>query len=216
MPSTATVGVRAGGFISIDREWEGKTAFLICGGMSVNLANLETLRGRRVVVVNSAVYTAPWADILFFADYETWGGDHKTAVKSFEGRRISASWGSVHCEYIEFLRRPKPADVPPGLSSDPGEVFVRHTSARGAINLLCHLGVKTIVTLGLDGGPDASGKTHHHRAHSRGLNPDIWALQRPELAAVAPALAARGVKLLNASPGSKIPFWPIVNLEDVI
>jgi hypothetical protein len=158
--STATAGLRPGGF-KVEPEWQGETAFVICGGLSVELADLETLRGRKVVVINSSVYTVPWADILFFADYEMWGIEHRAAVKAFQGCAISASWGDVHCDYIKFMRRPKPAETPAGLSSDPSSVFVRHTSVRGAINLLCHLGVKTIVTVGLDGGPDASGRTHH-------------------------------------------------------
>jgi hypothetical protein len=95
-------------------------------------------------------------------------------------------------------------------------VFVRHTSARGAINVLCHLGVARIIALGLDGGPDAKGRTHHHAKHTRGLNPQIWDLQMDELSHVAPALAVRGVELLNASPGSRIPFWPIMSLAQAL
>lgn len=101
---------------------------------------------------------------------------------------------------------------------------MHHTSARGAINILCHLGVKRIIALGLDGKPDdlfiktkgKEGKIWHHAKHPRGINPDIWKLQREEFAGVAHALKALGVEMLNASPGSAIPFWPIVKLEDVI
>jgi hypothetical protein len=210
-----TAGARAGGLSSVEPEWSGETAFLVCGGSSVKLADLDTLRGRRVVVVNSSVYRVPWADILFFGD-ERWELENRHAVKAFRGRVISASYGDVHCSYIEFLRRPRPAETPAGLSGDRASVWLRHTSVRGAINLLCHLGVKRIVTLGLDGGPDAAGQTHHHAPHPWALNKDIWALQREELAAVTPALAARGVDLFNASPGSKILFWPIVSLADYL
>lgn len=215
MLSPDTAGARAGGFLTITPDWAGETAFLICGGPSVKLADLETLRGRRVMVVNSSCYRVPWADILFFGD-ERWELENRAAVKAFRGRVISASHGDVHCSYIDFLRRPTPGNTPVGLSADPGSVWLRHSSVRGAINVLGHLGVSTIVTLGLDGGPDATGQTHHHAPHPWGLNKDIWTLQREELAHVAPALAARGVTLLNASPGSKIPFWPIVRLEDVV
>lgn len=213
--STATAGPRPGGFISIAPEWHGETAFLICGGSSVKLADMEMLRDRRVVVVNSSVYRVPWADILFFGD-ERWELENRHAVKAFRGRVISASYGDVHCSYIQFLRRPRPADTPAGLAGDPASVWLRHTSVRGAINLLCHLGVKRIVTLGLDGGPDAAGQTHHHAPHPWALNKDIWALQRDELAGVVAPLRERGVEMINASPGSAIPFWPIVRLEDVL
>lgn len=215
MLSPDTAGVRAGGSISITPDWSGDTAFLICGGPSVRLADLDKLRGRRVMVVNSSLYAVPFADILFYGD-ERWELENRSAVKAFRGRVISASYGDQHCSYVEFLRRPRPSETPPGLSSDRSQAWLRHTSVRGAINVLCHLGVKRIVALGLDGGPDESGKTHHHAPHPWGMNRDIWDLQRDELAGVAPSLQARGVDLLNASPGSRLPFWPIVNLKDVI
>ena len=202
-----------GGFVTLGPDWAGQSAFIICGGPSVAGQDIDTLRGRLVVVVNSSVYVAPWADILFFGD-ERWELKHRAAVKSFKGRVLSSSYGSVHCNYIEFLKRPKPGDCPAGLSDDPSQAWMRFTSVRGAINVLCHYGVKRIVTLGLDGGPDATGKTHHHAPHSQ--NPNIWKLQREEFAGVAPALKQRGIELLNASPGSKLPFWPIVELKDVI
>ncbi len=205
----------AGGFVRLGRDWPRETAFLIAGGPSVLGQDIEALRGRRVIVVNSSVYAAPWADILFFGD-ERWELHHRSTVKAFAGRSMSATWGRIPYQlgHIEFLRKPKPADVPVGLSPDSSEVWLRNTSVRGAINVLCHLGVSRIVTLGLDGGPDATGKTHHHAPHSR--NPNVWTLQRAELEGVVMPLKDRGIELINASPASKLPFWPIVELKDVI
>jgi hypothetical protein len=209
MISTVSAGARASGF-SISPEWEGETAFLICGGPSVKLANLDLLRGRRVMVINSSCYALPSADILFYGD-ERWEIENRAAVKAFQGRVISASYGNVHCDYISFLRRPKPSDTPPGLSSDRSEAWLRHTSVRGAINVLCHLGVAEIVPVGLDGGTD-----HHHEPHPWGINKDILSLQLAELEGIVSPLSERGVTLLNASPGSKIPFWPIMSLAEVL
>ncbi len=213
--STVTAGVRAGGFLRIEPEWRGETAFLVCGGPSFATVDVELLRGRRTMVVNSSLYAVPFADALFFGD-ERWEIENRAAVKAFKGRVLSSSYGNVHCSYIEFLRRPKPSEVPPGLSADPSEAWMRHSSTRGAINVLRHYGVRRIIGLGLDGGPDASGRLHHHQDHPWGMNKDIWSLQAEELSHVAAALEACGIELLNASPGSKIPFWPIVRLEDVL
>jgi hypothetical protein len=215
MLSPVPAAPRGGGFVSITQDWEGEDAFLICGGPSFTAVDPELLRGRRTVVVNSSLYSVPFADILFYAD-ERWEMNNRAAVKAFAGRVISASHGDVHCSYVQFLRRPRPSETPDGLSGDPSKVFLRHTSVRGAINLLCHLGVKRIVTLGLDGGPDSSGRTHHHQPHPWGPVADIWGRQRDELAGTVAPLRMLGVELLNASPGSKIPFWPIVELKDVI
>lgn len=213
LTASKAAGPRPGGLLRIEPEWKGETAFLVCGGPSFAAVDAERLRGHRVMVVNSSLYSVPFADILFFGD-ERWELANRAAVKAFSGRVLSSSWGSVHCAHIEFLRRPTPDKTPPGLSADPGEAWLRHTSVRGAINVLCHLGVGRIVALGLDGGPDATGRTHHHAPHGWGLNRDVWAWQREELAAVVEPLRSRGVELVNASPGSALPFWPIVNLED--
>lgn len=210
-----TAGRRPGGFISIAREWEGEDAFLVCGGPSFASVDVELLRSRRVIAVNSSVHSVPFADILFFAD-ERWEINNRAAVKAFKGRAVSASYGDVHCDYISFLRRPRPSETPAGLSMDPTQVYLRHTSVRGAINLLCHLGVRRIVTLGLDGGPDPNGRAHHHQPHPWGPVAGIWDRQREELAGIVAPLRMRGVELLNASPGSRIPFWPIVELDDVL
>jgi hypothetical protein len=215
MLSPVSAGPRPGGFISIAPEWKDETAFLVCGGPSFSSVDPAALRGRRVGVVNSSLYRVPFADILFFGDAR-WELNNREAVKAFRGRVISSSYDSGQCAHVDYLRRPRPSETPPGLSDDRSEAWMRHTSVRGAINVLCHLGVSRIVTLGLDGGPDTSGKTHHHAPHPWGMNPRIWDRQREEFAGIVAPLRARGVELLNASPGSHIPFWPIVRLEDVL
>lgn len=214
-PAFTTAGPRPGGFVSIEPEWQDQTAFLVCGGPSFALVDVELLRGRKVMVVNSSLYAVPFAQVLFFGD-ERWELNNRAAVKAFAGRVLSSTWGHVHCNYIEFLRRQKPSETPAGLSANPSEAWMRHTSARGAINVLCHLGVRRIVALGLDGGPDKDGRTHHHQPHPNGMMSDIWDLQRAEFEGVVPALKARGVELLNASPGSRIPFWPIMSLRHAL
>ncbi len=82
-------GARADGFWTVTPEWQGETAFLICGGPSVLDQNIDLLRGRKVMVVNSSCYRIPWADILFFGD-ERWGREYSEAVDAFRGRVVSA------------------------------------------------------------------------------------------------------------------------------
>ena len=56
-------------FWSVPREWPGETAFIVGGGPSVLGQDLDALRGRRVIVINSSVYAVPGADFLFFDDH---------------------------------------------------------------------------------------------------------------------------------------------------
>ena len=45
-----------------------QTVFIVAGGASVLEHDLEALRGRRVIVINSSVHAVPFADYLYFGD----------------------------------------------------------------------------------------------------------------------------------------------------
>ena len=79
-------------FWPVPREWEGETVFIVGGGPSVLGVDLEVLRGRRVIVINSSVYAVPWADFLYFGDWRWWNEpENQAAVASFAGRVVTVS-----------------------------------------------------------------------------------------------------------------------------
>ena len=79
-------------FYPVPREWPGETVFIVGGGPSVLGVDLEALRGRRVIAINSSVYAVPWADILYFGDWRWWHEpENKAAVASFPGRVVTTS-----------------------------------------------------------------------------------------------------------------------------
>ena len=76
-------------FWSVPREWPRQTAFIVCGGPSVLGQNLELLRGRNVIVINSSVYAVPWADYLYFGDWRWWNEDeNRAAVARFAAASV--------------------------------------------------------------------------------------------------------------------------------
>lgn len=213
--STATAGVRAGGstpeFWSVPREWEGETAFVIAGGPSVLSQNVEALRGRRVIVINSSCYTAPWADYLFFIDAPWWRAN-KAAAGSFKGRVVTVS--SPYDPRILRLKKRKPEDC---FATSPDEVMCRRTSLTAVLNMLAHLAPGSrVVLLGADGKFGEDGRRNHHAPHKKQHRPGTWQDQRVELALTVKPLRALGIEVFNASPGSALPFWPIVKLEDFL
>jgi hypothetical protein len=197
-------------YTTVSPEWKGETVFIIGGGPSFSGQDKELLRGRKVIVINSSCYAIPWADILLFADWRWWHANQK-AVAGFAGRVITTC-DDVRANNVLHLRR----RYPPGLAIDRCEMTVLKTSMTAAINLAVHLGSQRIVTLGLDGGRDETGRTHHHRPHDWGEISGNWKLQAAELATIVQPLRDRGVELINASPGSKIPFWPIASLAEAV
>jgi hypothetical protein len=200
---------------SVTREWQGETAFVIGGGPSVLSQDLEQLRGRRVVAINSSYQRVPFADMLFFGDLRWWN-KHRDRLIDFPGRIVTCRLApgglkGAKRQVLELERQ-----SPPGLATLPTRLTFKRTSYGATLNLLAHLGVAEIVTLGLDGKPDENGATHHHAPHPWPAKPGCWKQQAAELKTLVEPLARAGVTVRNASPGSAIPFWPIVALEDVL
>lgn len=193
------------------REWEGATAFLIVGGPSVREQNVELLRGRYVMVVNSSYQLAPWADFLFFAD-SRWYRAHQDRLKFFKGRIVTTS--AIFSDRRLLKVRPVPSKAL--VTDKPDAVAFRHTSSQGAMNVLVHLGVKRIVLLGLDMAKAADGTTHHHVPHDWPQRATCWDTQKVHLAKMAAPLAALGIQVINTSLVSRVDWWPKRSLADVI
>lgn len=209
----ATAGVSAGGtpeFWRVEPEWLGQTSFVVCGGPSVATQNLDLLRGRRVIVINSSCYAVPWADYLFFIDARWWR-ENRAGCQAFQGRIVTVA--ATHEPRALRLKKRKPED---GFASRRDEVMGRRTSVCCVLNMLAHLGVARIVLLGADGKFGANGKRNHHDPHKWPHLTGTFEQQRAELALTVKPLAALGIEVFNASPGSALPFWPIVSMEDVL
>jgi len=102
--------------------WPSETVFVVCGGPSVETQNLELLRGRRVVVINSSCYAVPWADLLFFGD-SRWFRENRTAVANFGGMVVTVAPQGDTPNLKRMRKFP-----PPGLSDQRDTLKMRRTS----------------------------------------------------------------------------------------
>jgi|KBSSwiStaDraftv2_1062776.scaffolds.fasta_scaffold30686_2 hypothetical protein len=197
------------------KDWEGETCFILCGGPSVGLLDIDKLQGHKLIVINSSFYRAPWADYLMFSDTRWWDANVKK-IERFKGKIICASSLARHPRLLRMKRK-----SPPGLSPDPGYVVIKYTTLASAINIAVHLGVKKVVLVGADGkNGGADGKqTHHHTdyPHQWKQMPGTFDKQRRDLGPVAKDLVKLGVECVNASPDSAwADLWPIVDFEEMI
>jgi hypothetical protein len=202
----------------ISRNWVGETAFIIAGGPSVKTQPVDLLKGRKVILINSSYERAPWGDLLFFHDF-IWWRHHREKVTKVFGGTIYTNCAGVKNPQVNRLtnsRPPRKSDVPLKLSDDPRAVPVRRTSLSGALNIAVHKGCESIVILGADGKLGPGGERNHHSPHDRKLRPDPWMRQYRDLTPIAAELRARGVRVLNASPGSAWDLWPTIDLNDGI
>ncbi len=202
-------------FYTVTREWPGETVFIIGGGPSVASMDLDALRGRRVIVINSSVYAVPWADILYFGDWRWWNEpENKAAVANFKGRVVTVSRMVSEAKNVLVCRKTNP----PGLAREHDSLMQKWTSLTAATNLAAHLVGPggTIVWLGADGGVQG-GRTHHHKPHRWGSRPDAYDKQKADLATIVPDLAELKIAAFNASPGTAwADLLPVVELTDML
>lgn len=195
------------------REWPRETVFVIAGGPSVLSVDLECLRGRHVIVINSSVYAVPWADFLYFGDWRWWNEpDNKAAVAGFAGRVITTSQMVTDKKVLCCWKT-----NPPGLALACNSLMQKWTSLTAATNLAMHLVGPggTIVWIGADGKRGADGRTHHHKPHRFGVRADAYPKQHLDLVTVRPSLERRSIRLLNASPETAwSDLCPVISLTD--
>lgn len=195
-----------------EREWDGEPVFIIAGGPSVKQQNLELLRGRKVIVINSSVHVVPWADILFFGDSRWWAeAENRKAVEAFKGIAITTA-NITKPGRVKIMGK-APAT---GLALDKHKAAMRRTSLTGAINIAFHRGANPIVLLGADGKRAADGASHHHKAHRWPPRNGCWDEQKKDIVALVKPLRDKGVTVLNASPGSAWTMWPVMTLVDAL
>lgn len=201
---------------SVPREWEGHRAFIVAGGVSAETQNVARLKGEKVVAINCAGLEkqgglAPFADILYFGDPRFWD-QHRREILHFP-RRIATTASAARGDRIHLLKKRRP----PGLSDDPDTLVWQRTNLHGAINLVVHLGANPIILLGADGRRAADGRAHHHKPHKWPQRPKCWEEQRADLLTTLKPLKKRGIKVLNASPGTAwADLWPVVTLDEVL
>jgi hypothetical protein len=198
---------------SVPREWEGDTAFLLGGGPSLRGFDASVLDGRRCIVVNNSWELVPDADVLFFAD-KKWWMKHGPAVKAgFRGKYI-ATISDAQDEALLHLSHTRK----PGLETDP--TSVRHGGSGGymSINVAFHFGVSRIVLLGYDLRTDGE-HTHWHEGHGHAPGVQAHRLNKvmlPHFQKLVEPLAAAGVEVINATPGSALTCWPFRPLTEFL
>lgn len=205
----------------IARDWIGETCFIIGGGPSVATQPIERLRWRKVIVINSSFERAPWADVLIFHD-DRWWKLYKDEVCATFGGEIYTTWSIMHPR-VKRLRNCRPPrrekNSPILLSADPGAIPMRRTTVTGALNIACLKGASRIVCLGLDGKPGPNGERNHYRVpypNKWGHRPNTWERHQADVAPLVPQIAALGIDVVNASPGSAWTLWPVTTLEEAL
>jgi hypothetical protein len=158
--------------------FKGERVFCLASGPSLTREVVDKVRGKgRVVAVNSSVYLAPWADVLFFTDsgwFETgrdpalcgYHGDdrwpRRDFIEAFPGLVVCMSRAAKRVLPLKVKRikgRGDPARPPVFPPPGSPEIQQGRTSGHTAISLAIGMGASRVVMLGYDmrlipnGGP---------------------------------------------------------------
>lgn len=190
----------------IERWFEGRTVVVIGSGPSLSTADLRKvgaarIAGRcRVIAINDAVYVAWFADWLHACDAKWWRW-HPGIEERFPGIKTSL-------QAVPGVSLITETGIS-GFDPDPSKIRTGKNGGYQAIHLAAHAGAKKIVLLGIDmQGP------HFFGDHPDRIQAQWGALMIPHFETIKPALAERGIHVVNASPGSALKAFPAGSLSD--
>jgi hypothetical protein len=197
-------------------DFAGQVVVILGNGPSLATVSPGAIAGTRFIAVNSACrWAAPIAtaaDPLYFTD-NSWHENRPGLAAEWIGPvitsnryavlRMQAQSGLDACRYLDVRALCEWAGAPPDA--------VYASSGHSAAVLAARMGAARVVLLGFD-GRRVDGRTHWHGDYSEHGDPYAERFV-PGWRALAPALEARGVELVNATPGSAIDAVPIRDLE---
>jgi hypothetical protein len=180
---------------------------------------MARFNGWRVLAVNDAYRLMPWADILYACDAEWWK-QHNGAPGLTFGQRWSTHEGETPNEtnYKGDLPEAWRINYARGragtvFSTNPAFLYYGCNSGFQAINLAVLKGATRIVLVGYD-MRRVDGAAHFFGEHPNGLCATTD--YRKFLPNFRDAAQHCAVPIVNATPGSALDCWPMVNLDDAL
>jgi hypothetical protein len=170
------------------------------------------LAGRNVIAVNDAYRIIPSAPVLYACDRAWWKAHH--GVPDFAGEKWTThGQNNDKMDLAEEyqLNRVQGSGDRDGFSLDPAVINYGSNSGFQAVNLAMLMGARRIVLCGFD-----MHGAHFFGKHPKGLrNVSSFAgfIRAFERAA---KRMPQDVVILNATPGSMLQCFPMVNLDDML
>ena len=191
-------------------DWSGQTVVCIATGPSLTRSQLDVIRqsGVKTIGINDIGVREDWIDIWYAADYNFW--------KHYSNRAELVSMLKV-CADDQMFKHPKIVDLYLNvLDKAKGKQFIPGYSLNGghsgfqALCMAISFGAVRIILVGYD------CKAKGHKTNFFGAK--CQSLFKPSPYADWPAhyanlKAPENVEILNATPGSAITAFPMVELE---
>lgn len=211
-------------------SWAGATVVIFGCGASLTVDQVVAVRRARAggevrtIAINDAYLCAPWADVLYFADAQ-WFEWHRDGIAKpvlsltagqvrerfavFAGQKcsIETSAARITDDAVHILRRAGRD----GWSTDTACVFTGGHSGFQALQIAALAGAARVLLLGFDAHPG-----HFHGQHPRPEVVSVYPHMIQTFRRAAATIAAAGVPVINATPGSAIDAFERMNLADAL
>jgi hypothetical protein len=217
----------------VPSDWAGEPCIVAATGPSLTVDLIQKVRMARwvdkwkVIAVNDAYSVMPWADAMYACDNHWWlkaprdfskfAGElwtsheeinHPTEVHVNDSREILKAFPAV---------RLVAGRTGSEFSFDPSYISYGLTSGFQAINLGLLKGCRDIILVGFD-SRHVNGKSHFFGDHPKGIptTPDHGYSTHVEPFKHAAARLPKSVRIINATPGSAIQCFPIMEFDKAL
>lgn len=187
--------------------------FVVASGPSLIARDVRKVRGRGTVcVVNSSWKMAPWANVLYASDWHWWR-QHRVALRSFAGRKVSnrqrsLSFGAEEVVPASFCKEAEGLGI--------SRINWGGNSGYQAINLAYLEGATEIALLGFD-MQYTYGQKHWHEDHVRCAgnadNVEEWV---PRFDALAADLDRLGVRVVNCTRHTALKCFEQMTIDQYL
>ena len=203
--------------------WEGQRCFILGGGPSLKGFDFSLLRDERTIGINRAFEYID-CDIMFSMDsrFFAWvksgklGPEAQERFETFQGLKVGlrinpAAEAHEGVSYVPVLGED-------GISSNiSAGIYHGGNSGYAALNLAVALGANPIYLLGFDMHGDEKGRqAWFHEGYPENQGDHVYKDFRKHFENIAPAIAERGTRVVNLTPGSALKCFPHSTVDRVL
>jgi len=189
------------------RLWAGQTVAVLASGPSMTPLVAAAVRNIPTIVINDTFRLAPWAALLYAADAAWWQANPDALA--FAGLKVTVD--SV--PGVEALRNTGST----GFDPDPQCIRTGSNSGYQGVHIAAQAGATRILLCGFD--MTAKRGAHWfgaHRPDLKNTDPETYERFIRRFATLKDALDARGVEVINCTPGSALKCFPFGDLVEIL
>jgi hypothetical protein len=182
---------------TVPRCFEGATVVVLGSGPSLNARDVAKVRDLPTIAVNDAHLLAPWAWMLYAADWRYWG--RSPSARKFAGLKVSVE------AYLPEVLRLRNTGID-GFDADPSCIRTGNNSGYQGLHIAIHTGAARVLLLGFD------MKGGHFNGRPDGPLRRDWL---PRFAALEFLMRGR-VEIINCTPQSALACFPARMLDEAL